>query len=396
MSCKGTHPVEKVFAAIEAFWFVTRTNLLAVFIGLLFLLAISSNLGMSYYHGKWVGFGAICVALLGIEAWRRYGAFASLKLSYVLGHVLYFLVYPDNRYAPVQAYDLTALKLFFAESGFKLLLVLFPLFIVKIDRQRMLEIGGQIACAFCVINIASVAWQLSVNGCSDVNSCGGILLNPSLNACMAAVCLPFVFKNFSKPAAWCVLSATVLTALMGKTSLGIGMVAAFLALKDCRLLLAAPIILGLGWYHYGPQELFSSGDRWPMWKFFMEQWARNPVHWLFGTGFGSFGVFSINLQNAHSMRTQYWWIWLHNDWLQAIFETGLIGFSLLLGTFLTGLRNLWKRREVYELQSLLLFGLMMAWNYPLHVGLTCAFGALLILVALERNQPHNINQGERL
>jgi hypothetical protein len=358
----------------------------------LVLLATATNFGSGYYPGKWMGFGAVSTTILAWEVYKRYGWFAALKLAYVLGHVIWFLVYPENRYKPVKAYDLMALKMFIAESGLKLLLIVAPLMIVKISREELKQLGGRIVCAFAVINLVEVFWEAARVGCKEVNACGGVLLNPSMNATMAACALPFVFKHFPRPMAWMMVALSVSAALLGGTSLGLGFICAYLVLRDPRLLLAAPAILALGLWRFGERELLSNGDRWPMWQFFMKAWANNPIHWWFGSGFGTFGVFSINLQNAAVDNNKYWWVWLHNDWLQCLFETGMTGLTLMVGTFLTGVRNLWLRGERHELHALLLFGMAMFINFPLHVGLSAAFGAWLIVIALHRLKPHNNNQ----
>lgn len=373
----------------DAAWSVLMLNPVRVLLGLLFLVAISSNLGANYYAGKWVGFGAVFIAILGVEFVKRFGWLAALTISYILAHILWFVVYPDTRYAPVNPYDLTALKFYTAESGLKLLLILAPLMLIRFRRESLKQDGGWLVCLFAVVNLWQIYSEAILRGCRDVNSCGGVLANPSMNATMAAMALPFVFQYFSKPFAWLTLCGTVGAALLGGSSIGLGMIAAFLAVKNPKFLLASPFILGLGLWKWGALELFNSSDRLPMWKFFMEQWAKNPVHWWFGTGFGTFGVFSINLQNAHDFKSQYWWVWLHNDWLQALFETGFVGLTLMLGTFLHALKRLWERKETAELQALLLFGLAMMLNFPLHIGLTCAFGAWLLTLALQRNQPDN-------
>lgn len=381
--------LNKLGDAIATAVWITVMHPIRVFFAALVFVALWSNFGANYYYGKWMGFGAVFLLLLGIQVEKRFGLLASLKVMYLLGHVLWFTVNPGNRYAPVQPYDLTALKLFITESGFKLLLVLTPLLVLDLDREKLKDTGGKLACVFLIMNLLSVALQAFENHCRDVNSCGGLLMNPSLNATMAAVMLPFAFKYFSRNLAWGVTGLTLAAAIMGGTSLGLGMIAAFFVLKDWRLIALSPAVIGLGWLFFGSQELLNSSDRLPMWRFFMEQWAKNKTHWWFGTGFGSFGVFSINLQNAHKMREQYWWIWMHNDWLQAVFETGLVGAGLMLATFLDGARKLWARREIPELQALLLFGLAMLVNYPLHVGLSCALGAWLVLIALSNPKPHN-------
>jgi hypothetical protein len=380
--------------ALNAGWFVFMQKPWKLIAAVLFLIAICSNLGANYYYGKWLGFGFVFSFLLGISIGRKYGWAASALVVYLLGNTLWFLLYPGNRYAPVQPYDLTALKLFMAESGFKLLLILSPLLVMKVDWVNFRSGGVFLSLCFTLLSLGAIFLEFIRSGCVDVNACGGLLANPSMNASMMAVTLPFIFQSLPLTISGPILLAMIAAVLLGKTSLGLGMIVAFLCLyclsfKRIKYLLLSPFLLGLGWYSYGAKELLSSGDRFQMWEFFMTQWTRNPIHWWFGTGYGTFGVFSINLQNAHHFRSQYWWVWMHNDWLEMIFTTGLVGFSLLVSTYATGLWKLWRMERIAELQSLLLFGLMMATNYPLRIGLTCAFGAWLILLALHRDNPHN-------
>lgn len=367
---------------------------LRVVFGFLLLIATCFNFNSNYYAGKWLGFGAAFSVLLGYVLWKRFGILAALLVVYLLGNILWFLVYPDNRYAPVKPYDLTALKLYLAESGFKLLLILLPLLALKFQKNVVRMYGVTLAIGFSLINIGKIYWDFFVYGCQDVNSCGGLMMNPSLNSSLMAVTLPFIFEAFPITISGLILALMIGAVVVGKSSIGLGMVVAFLclyflSLRRLKYLLLSPLLLSLGWYFYGEREFLSSGDRFPMWEFFMSEWARNPLHWWFGTGYGSFAVFSVNLQTAHHMREGYWWVWMHNDWLEMLFTTGMVGLGLMTLTYIQGLRNLWKREMVPELQSLILFGVVMFLNYPLRIGLSCAFGAWLMILALQRETPHN-------
>jgi len=94
-------------------------------------------------------------------------------------------------------------------------------------------------------------------------------------------------------------------------------------------------------------------------------------------------VFSIHMQAAKNVKDGFWWIWMHNDWLQALFETGIVGLSLMFGLYLQALRRLVITGLTAEAKTLLLFGIFMGSNYPAHVGLTCMFGAWLMCLALD-------------
>lgn len=341
-----------------------------------------------------MGFGIVLSILFGISIGRKYGWWAAGLVVYLLGNTLWFLLYPGNRYADVKPYDLTALKLYMAESGFKLLLVLSPLMLMKMEKEKLRSGGVFLSICFTLFSIGYILFEYFTTGCKGINTCGGLLVNPSMNASMMAVTLPFIFQAFPITISGPILLSMIAVVLLGKTSLGLGMIAAFLCIhflskKRLKYLLMSPFLLLLGWYFYGVEELLSNGDRFLMWKFFITQWSINPIHWLFGTGYGTFGVFSLNLQNAFKVRDGFWWLWMHNDWLEQLFNTGLVGLSLMAGTFFSGLWRLFKTDRIMEFQSLFLFGVFMSVNYPLRVGLTCVFGAWLITLALQKDLPHN-------
>jgi O-antigen ligase len=228
------------------------------------------------------------------------------------------------------------------------------------------------------------------------------MMNPSVNSSFVAVCLPLEFKQFSAPYRWALFCLAAIAANFGHSNSGLLLLVIFLALhiiKEKRwwLLLALPPIGASVWYVLGTKFL-SSGGRLPMWKFFMHNWARNPLHWSGGTGMGTFGVFSLNLQHAFENSggpiSNGWWLWLHNDWLQMTFETGSIGLILAIAIYTAALVGLYRRGLIAELQSLLIFGAMMGSNFPLHLGVPCAFVAWILCLGLYN--PHMAIHNKRL
>ncbi len=355
-------------------------------VSVLLLIASFYNFGSDYYNGKWVGFSIAFLFMLNVEIQRRYGSAIALLIGYCFISAVWISFDTTNRYASVTPYDLMALKYFAAESALKLFIICIPFVVMRINLKSLELYGGALSCIFLLWSTCSIFVELLVRGCSLVNSCGGALGNPSLNAGMMAVCLPLAFKYFGNPYRWIALVAASIAIVLGKSNVGVGMVAVFLlmhlfASKNWRLLSLIPIVVFCGWYFLGA-KFGSSGDRFLMWKFFMSKWATNPKHWALGSGFGTFGVFSINLQRAFGMREGMWWIWMHNDWLQALFETGAIGLSLMIWTYTAALKGLLNRKLLPEMQSLLLYGIMMLMNFPLHVALSCAFVGWLLCLAL--------------
>lgn len=73
--------------------------------------------------------------------------------------------------------------------------------------------------------------------------------------------------------------------------------------------------------------MWGSDSRIQAWKSFMSYWAKTPNRVAFGTGPGSFiwhGLAASGFKSPVFMA-------LHSDWLQIVFETGLIGFVLAVG-----------------------------------------------------------------
>lgn len=317
--------------------------------------------------------------------------------------ILYFFLTAENvwlnplsSYSNITPYDLLGLRQFATDSIMKFVVVVSPMLYLASQNRRALAAYGTIAAAvFCLLDpLFSVAQLvLSPDRCRGENTCGGIIGNPSMNACFLVVLLPIALKALD---VWAKVAAAVLVVfvvLISKASIPIGLLVALVALMALGLtnrrtaaiaIICSPLLLLLGRWLLG-SELLNSGDRLLMWKFFLSKW--NVVsNWIFGTGYGTFGVFSINVQKHFHMRDNGWWIWIHNDWLQELFEVGLVGLLLMAATYLRALLLLVKERLLHEAVSLILYGLMMLMNYPAHLAPTAAFGAWLAVVALSSKQ----------
>lgn len=363
--------------------------------------AIAWNFGGDYYLGKWVGFNLAFAVLIGWAVMDRFGKSAGLLVSYLL--VSTCAVVDFNVYKQVRPTDLTGMKFFASASALKMLILLIPFIAFRIDRLEMRKWGHLGVLFFVCCSLVHVLLQWIFIGCSDVNSCGGTLGNPSLNSSMVACAMPFVFRVLRKRMAWTVWGVCLGSVMLSGSSIGMGMMvgAAILELLPWRrleslrltrgdlfriVLLGASgvaILLAIGWATVGYRELFSSGNRFKMWEFFMSSWSL-PRNIPFGMGFGTFGIFSRVLQDIYQMDPKAWWIWLHNDWLQMLFEGGLVGLGLMIATYIEAARKLFRESYLAELRALILFGIFMFFNYPLHVGLTCAFGLWLVSFALLR------------
>lgn len=361
-----------------------------VAIYLLILSGIGLCLGSGYYLGKWMAICASMIMYLVGKAHEKYGAAAAAMIAYCSGSALWVLM-AESRYSTLNPYDLLGLRYFAFDSLAKLIIIVAPFLLVNMNRETMGRIGRMTVTAFCLISLFQVFAEAIMSGCKEVNSCGGALRNPSMNDSMLAVSLPIVASVI--PFGWAFVIPTAITSMLAKSAIGTGMCALYVGLLAWRganaknlgrstLLIfgVVPAIFALGYVTHGSKVFFDSSGRFQMWHFFMSKWILNWKNWSFGAGFGTFGVFSQNLQQHFVINPNDWWIWMHNDWLQMAFECGIAGLAIMVWMYVT---CAWKlRRSAPELQSLLLFGVMMGCEYPMHVAPSCLYAAWIAAYAL--------------
>lgn len=381
--------ITKLLAFTKEWWlFLCVTNLI--------LLSFWSSLGNGYYLGKWVPI-ALAGALFATDVlWRRYGAALAINFLYCTGSTIW-IDCAKNRYATLNPYELQALKVFAVEAGWKLALAALPFLYLATNPTSHVEgirkMGRLLCFAFFVSSVLQTVWVWATLGCKGVVPCGGALLNPSLNTAMMAILLPFM--------PYPLLCAALVAgcAFLGKTSIGAGMVAVYLAgwalLKAPRrwripLLVLLPLtVMVLGYLTHQDKNFFDSSGRFQMWNFFMRLWAGNPGNWIFGVGFGTFGVFSHSLQHAYHVNENDWWVWPHNDPMEQLFVGGWVGVTLLSWLYLDVCRKLHRKGFVAELSAFLMFGFASLGEYFLHIGPCCVFVVWILTIALltPQNEP---------
>lgn len=162
-----------------------------------------------------------------------------------------------------------------------------------------------------------------------------ILSNSATDASFLACFLP-IAGWFSIP----ILIAIALT----KSSTGFGAVGVVLISwlmskhglkKTWPILVIIPLLMwGVG--HFFLQgELFNSNGRFYVWRIAYEYWSKLPGFYrAFGTGAGSFFVYGPVLMKSAEPTTSMVFFWMHNDWLQVLFENGWTGLSLVFLVFL--------------------------------------------------------------
>jgi hypothetical protein len=343
---------------------------------------------LPHYH--WAALLAVSVL---VWCWQwvkpRYGLAAAALLGYAALSSVWVWVFVQNRYVTIDPYNQMALRYFSCDSIARLFLLLVPLMALAENRLTMLLMGEIFTGLFVTVNSLMVISTLVFSGCGSLN-CGG-LGNPSIMVGAVVCALPLVVKL---PSQWPLLLLAGISVLASQSSVALGLFGIYLAYAiyqwNPRLFgvaaCASVLPLGVGALKIGMGTLFSSGDRFPLWGFMISKWAA-PWNILAGTGLGTYHVFSINLQAAGGFHPEYYWNTLHNDWLQMLFEGGLIGAFLIVATYFAALKRALLDSDKRIAMSLILYGIYMGVNPALHHAIPALFGAWLFLYALKR-QPH--------
>lgn len=327
----------------------------------------------------------------------RFGIPASLLLGQCCYSSLLTWVWVNNRYVNVNPYDQMALRYFSCDSIAKIMLVVVPLMLFSKDRGLMKAVGVVGASLFVVLNCLLAIWEARL-GCGN-NRCGGIIGNPSISMGLT-VCIVATFVH-SWRQQWLVIALLAIGVYLSESSIAAGLFALYALLhfwprslnwamvKSYALegVIGALAILGMMAWR-STKGLFHVSDRFMVWKHMMDHWL-TPQNFLFGTGLGTYHVFSINIQKydpiaGMSNGLYLWWNTLHNDFLQHIFECGVIGGSVLFVTYCSALIKVWRERDFQIATSIILYGLYMCVNPALHNPLPVLFGAWLFVYALRK------------
>lgn len=352
------------------------------------------------YTFQWFSFSLLlAVWLIWFTVSREVGRLAATLLSWVVVSSLNVWLNPNSRYQELNAYDLMALRLFTTDALAKLMLVLTAMLCAARNKENFEKKGSALVAWYCLLDALFGVYQFlfTTHFCKEENTCGSFVGNPSMNTCFLVVLLPIAMKHFNNTLRGLTLLAVMIVVLVSKSSLGFGMLAlagiVWAVLESGSILtmaymaLGVPALMGIGHLLLG-SELTNSGDRLKMWEFFLSKW-NVPHNWILGTGYGTFGVFSINLQKFFHVGENGWWIWIHNDWLQSLMELGVPGVLLMICTYGVALSKLFLEGRRTATTSLVLLGAMMFFNYPGHLAPTALFACWLMVLALKKDPLYN-------
>lgn len=128
------------------------------------------------------------------------------------------------------------------------------------------------------------------------------------------------------------------------------------------------------------QPFIHDSGRFAIWRLSYDWWRAHANIW-FGTGFGTAQVLIPLLQAANDPKQTTMFLWLHNEWLQILFEGGIVGVLCALMAWGYFLLRSFKRPELFA--SFCAFSVMACFNYPLRLAVHC-FCLLLVCCLINR------------
>ncbi len=202
--------------------------------------------------------------------------------------------------------------------------------------------------------------------------------NEALCSWCITLCSPFflAFKELRFKIGYFVCFVSVL--LTGCSAGIIGFILGFLFWlwhKNRRLtiviILSLLLIGGILTYNGKLSYYLQDTHRIKVWAKAIEIWRDRPIT---GWGVGSFRA--LFWERAPEFRTDGHWAQAHNEYLQVLFETGIIGLGIVFGLiFTTALSYFRKRRGLIPLTCLLIGAFISIFSFPFHTSM----GAIIIL-----------------
>lgn len=153
--------------------------------------------------------------------------------------------------------------------------------------------------------------------------------------------------------------------------------------KFTSMAILALLLFAAFYFHPGTHGFDSSG-RVPAWIRFFTWWAQN-ANALIGTGTGSFQWLGPAIDGFLAGRKEgEIFMHMHNDWLQVLFEGGIIGFILVVGSYFNLLKRSWSRPMLF--QAVIALGAFCLTYHPLRFFPSAVFICCLIREVVEEKE----------
>lgn len=227
----------------------------------------------------------------------------------------------------------------------------------------------------------------------------GILFSGTADACFIACMLPMTFERFMWRLPFAALMFAAILCAHSNTafaSVGVGLIFFSIDTMELKKWLPVTILLAVvfalgGYFVLGSHFLENSG-RFPVWASMFEMFRHfaNPI---FGFGTGTFSSWGQVFQMVYGYGLHTFWLWLHNEPLEILWENGILGLTTVLLVFWFLMKRTYHQSVAFPIAAVYAFtGLT---EMPLRLFITQFLGVCLLSEAFKASYLKPIlNQGE--
>lgn len=329
---------------------------------LLFWKCVGHTLGWTYIY-RFPLLAGLEVAVFFLLQVEKKNVLLFMTCIYFVGSALYFAAGQEWNGIPTNI--VAALHL---EAAMFLVFLLSAILFASLFREYNLWV-------YSMKCLQLSAWVIAISAFFMVDSYQGIPIyhNPS----MAGSFLAVVLTGVTVPLPFFVFIPAI---LLLKTSTPLAALIVGLLVRERRRVKQLwwaflPFLGVLAFYAY--PKMTNGNGRYAIWKMTLHWFLHQaPMIKLFGTGPGSAMVLVPILQVANhlDMGMSEFYVYLHNDWLQILVETGFVGLALAVLFYLGAFRRVKDAKWQGMLAS---FGVVMCTNFPWHSPLTAFLGLVL-------------------
>lgn len=254
-------------------------------------------------------------------------------------------------------------------------LIVFPAIFLTMNRDNREHVYN-LLIGFAIVD--AIFLMITKRGIIEANT-----FDATIIACLIPICL----SRFSK---WYILvfkmvaliliiaAAIVIKSRTAGLVIGtIGLIYFFYYFKNMYLKILVALSTIFCAISYYPK--LHEDPRIEMWQNMLTWWYQRTNIWI-GTGPGGLEWIGLFIEPP-KVFAQYRFVLMHNDWLQTMFETGIIGLILLVILYFY---VAWKlRKRIDKLSAWFGIGAGMCFYYPMHATVIQIYGLLLMSSCLK-------------
>lgn len=328
----------------------------------------------------------VCSAYLSYFLFKKVHLLIGVAYLYYSIIAIRLIMFPMKYWAGFEISSVVGFESLVIEAHFYLTVITMCFALMREETYRQIKRGF----IYLAVIDALVIWVRFMEGRLPFF----LFNNPAIDVTFIACVLPLIYEHAKRRLTphltWILMFIVGAPCIFTKTSsgiLGLGMgLSSYLwatnGFKRKHFMIgfySAGLIAWFGWFLQG-DELFNSSGRFGVWKMAMHYFWQSANIWL-GTGAGTYQMYGPGLQIAQSIIDKSMadipgFFWMHNSWLQTMFETGVLGVFFAALIFIVSLFGLKRYPSLFS--SLVTWGALAVIQMPCNHFLLATLAAFLV------------------